>query len=59
MGPKFSPTEGDYVCLLKEDFKLLNSSMDECAILAMGEMDYKAHIREHIKKGAFGFLKKI
>ena len=59
MAQKYSPTEGDYVCLLKEDFKLINLPMDESAIIAMGEMEYKSHIKKHIKKAAFGCLKKI
>ena len=33
--------------------------MDESAIIAMGEMEYKSHIKKHIEKAAFGSLKKI
>ena len=33
--------------------------MDERSIIAMGEMEYKSHIKKHIEKAAFGSLKKI
>ena len=41
-----NPTEGDYALLVKEDFKLIDLAMDESAINAMGELQYRSHIKK-------------
>ena len=54
-----NPTEGDYCSLVEEDFKHVNISLTENAIIAMNEDQYKYYIKKHVKLTAFNYLRKI
>ena len=56
---KYNPSEGDYCQLIQEDFQQCNIIMDKNVIIAMGELEYKKHIKKHIKKTAYSHLIKI
>ena len=54
-----NPTEGDYCSLVEEDFKHVNISLTENAIIAMNEDQYKSYLKKHVKLTAFNYLRKI
>ena len=43
---KTNPSEGDYCQLIQEDFQQCNIIMDKNVIIAMGELEYKKHIKK-------------
>ena len=59
LAQKSNPNEGDYCQLVQEDFQKIHTPLDENVIIAMGEFDYKAHIKKHIKKAAYSHLIQI
>ena len=59
MAQKDNPTDGDYCCLVLEDFKNINVPMDENVIIAMSENEYKSYIKKHIQKAALAYLRQL
>ena len=56
---KCSPTKGDFVELLKQDFKTINVEQNDSDIIAASTMEYKKIIKSNIKSAAFKYLRKL
>ena len=59
MAQKQCPTKGDYCELVAEDFKIINKELNENAIIAMSNSQYKNFIKKHIKEATFKCLSTI
>ena len=53
---KQNPTKGDYVELLREDFKIIDEAQDDEKIKNISIIKYKAYIKSKIKLAAFKYL---
>ena len=58
MAQKDNPTEGVDYKLVEDDFNQVNIPLNENAIIAMSEEQYKFYIKKHIRIAAFNYLKK-
>ena len=56
LAQKLNPTEGDYSKLVIDDFSMIKEEINEYAIIAMTEEQYKNYRKKHIKKSAFKHL---
>ena len=54
---QYSPTEGDYAILVKEDFRKLCATITEAAITGLTNDQYKQFIKKKIKAATFNQLK--
>ena len=52
-----NPTRGDFVKLVKEDFRLIDKKRDETQIQMANSIAYKKHIKSRIKTAAMQYLK--
>ena len=59
LAQKSKPTGRDYCQLDQEDFQEIHTPLDKNMITAMGEFDYKAHIKKPILKAACTHLIQI
>ena len=53
---KQNPTKGDFIELIKEDFKMINEKQDDTAIQMIGTHQYKILVKNKIKAAAFKYL---
>ena len=56
---QLNPTEGDYSNLVIDDLNMINQEINENAIIAMSELQYKKFIKKHIEKAAFRNLSEV
>ena len=59
LAQKINPTKGDYSKLVNDDYSKIYQEINEDAIIAMSEFQYKNYIKKHIKQAAFEHLKDI
>ena len=54
---KRNPTKGDFIELIKEDFKMINEIQDDTKIQMTGTHAYKMNVKNKIKAAALDYLK--
>ena len=54
-----NPSTGDFVKLLENDFKLIESQQNDITIQNTSKHEYKQNIKKKIKAAAFNYLKDI
>ena len=59
LAQKLNPIQGDYSKLVIDDYSKINQEINEDAIIAMSEFQYKKIIKKHIKQAEFEHLKDI
>jgi hypothetical protein len=52
-------TKGDWIELLKDDFKTINKEMNEAEIKNKTKTEYKMYIKKEIKEATFKYLRKL
>ena len=56
---KRNPTKGDFVELIRDDFKLIDETQNDMAIQMTNTEAYKKMMKKRIKVASFNFLKSL